>query len=122
MQSAWGTPKSVITNLKLNNFKEKNQQENLIAIFVSQINLHKHVSMKINTYRMYQGGGGVWGANPPPPPQKQKKLKKKIKQNGAFSLFFFLLFGKATYIPKIMNLLPTSPKIITSAPQLPKNK
>ena len=45
----------------------------------------------------------------------------KIKQNGGFSLFF-LLFGKALYIPKIMSLLPSSPKIITRAPQLPENK
>ena len=28
----------------------------------------------------------------------------------------------APYIPKIMGLLPSSPKIITSAPQLPENK
>ena len=37
--SIWGVPKYVITNLKINSFKEKNQQENLIAIFLSQINL-----------------------------------------------------------------------------------
>ena len=30
-----GVPKYVITNLKINNFKEKNQQENFIAIFPS---------------------------------------------------------------------------------------
>ena len=52
--------------------------------------------------------------------QKQKKFLK-IKQNGGFSLFF-LLFGKAPYIPKIMRFLPSSPKIITSAPQLPENE
>ena len=42
----------------------------------------------------------------------------------AFShfFFFFLLFGKAPYIPKVMSLLPSSPKIITSALQLPENK
>ena len=41
----WGDQKYVITDLKINNFKGRNQQENLIAIFLSQINLHKHVSM-----------------------------------------------------------------------------
>ena len=34
----------------------------------------------------------------------------------AFPYYFFLLFGKAPYIPKIMSLLPSSPEIITSAP------
>ena len=36
--------------------------------------------------------------------------------------YFFGRFGKAPLIPKIMSLLPSSPKIITSAPQLPENK
>ena len=53
---------------------------------------------------------GVWGLSP----QKQKKILK-IKQNGGFS-FIFLLFGRAPQIPKTMSLLPSSPKIITSAP------
>ena len=113
-----GRSKVCYYNLKINNFKEKNQQENLIAIYLSQINLHKHVSTKINTFRIYQGGG-VWGLAP----QKQKKFLKKIKQNRGFSLFiyfFFLLFGKAPYIPKIMSLLPSSPKIISGAHQLPE--
>ena len=35
---------------------------------------------------------------------------------------YLLLFGKAPYIPKIMSMLPSSPKIITNAPQLPENK
>ena len=52
-----GRPKYVINNLKIHNFKEKTQKENLIAIFLSQTNLHKHVSMKINTFRIYQGVG-----------------------------------------------------------------
>ena len=54
----WGVPKYVNTNLKINNLKEKNQQENLIAIFLSQINLDEHVSTKINTFRIYKGGLG----------------------------------------------------------------
>ena len=36
--------------------------------------------------------------------------------------YFFFPLGKAPYIHKIMSLLPSSPKIITSAPQLPENK
>ena len=48
----------VITNLKINNFKGKNPQEDLFAIFLSQINLDEHVSTKINTFRIYKGGGG----------------------------------------------------------------
>ena len=40
--------KYAITKLKINNFKEKNQQEKLIAIFLSHINLDEHVSIKIN--------------------------------------------------------------------------
>ena len=113
----WGVRKYVITNLKINNFKEKNQQENLIAILPSQINLHKHVSAKINILRIYQGvGGGAGGLAP----SKAEEISKKIKQNGGSS--FFLLFGKAPYIPKIMGFLPSSPKIITSAPQLHGNK
>ena len=44
-----------------------------------------------------------------------------MEQNGGFSLIFFP-FGMAPYIPQIMSLLPSSPKIIISAPQLPENK
>ena len=73
----------VITNLKINNFKEKNQQENVIAIFLSQINLDEHVSTKINKFRIYKG---VWG---------QKKCLKKSNKMEAFLSLFFLLFGKA---------------------------
>ena len=68
-RAIWGVQKYVINNLKINNFKEKNQQENFTDIFLSQINLHKHVSMKINTFRNYQGGLGA-------SPQKQKKFLK----------------------------------------------
>ena len=91
-------------------YQPKNQQENLIAIFLSQINVDEHVSMKINTFRIYKGGLGG------------EEFSKKSNKMEAFPYFFFLLFGKAPYIPKIMSLLPSSPKIITSAPQLPENK
>ena len=47
-------------------FYGKNQQENLIAIFLPPTNLDEHVSMKINTFRIYKGGrGGGGGASPP---------------------------------------------------------
>ena len=62
----------VITNLKIDNSKEKNQQEHLFAIFLSQINLNEHVSTKINRFRIYRGGGGSGGLGP----QKQKKFLK----------------------------------------------
>ena len=55
---------------------------------------------------------GVWEA---------EEIFKKSNKMEAFP-YFFLLIGKAPYIPKIMSLLPSSPKIITSAPQLPENK
>ena len=53
-----GAPKYIITDLKINNFRKKNQQENLIAIFHSPTNLDEHVSMKMNTYRIDKGGLG----------------------------------------------------------------
>ena len=93
----------------------KNQQENLIAKFLSQINLDEHVSAKINTFRINKGGSVGLA------PQKQKKILKNQTKWRLF-LILFLLFGKAPYIPKIMSLLPSSPKIITSAPELPENK
>ena len=40
----------------------------------------------------------------------------------AFPFFFCFLFGRAPLIPKTMSLLPSSPKIITSASKLPVNK
>ena len=54
-------------------------------------------------------------------PQEAEEIFKKSNKMEAFPLFF-LLFGRAPYIPKIMSLLPRSPEIITSAPQLPENK
>ena len=90
MQSG-GVPKYVISNLKINNFKEKYPQENLIAIFLSQINVDEHVSREINTFRLYKGGGGGLGDQPP---RNRRFFLKRIKQNGGFSLIF-LLFDKA---------------------------
>ena len=65
--------------------REKNKQENLIAIFLSLTNLDEHVSTKANTFRIYKGGLA---------PQKQKIFffKKKSNKMEAFP-FFFLLFG-----------------------------
>ena len=54
---------------------------------------------------------GVWA----------EEIFKKSNKMEAFPLFL-LLFGRAPLIPKIMSLLPRSPGMITSAPQLPENK
>ena len=42
---------------KKQQFKGKNQEENLIAIFLSQISLDEHVSRKINKFE-FKGGLG----------------------------------------------------------------
>ena len=52
--------------------EKKNQQENLIAIYLSQINLNEHVSTKINTYRIYRGGGGLGGGGGGSPPEAEE--------------------------------------------------
>ena len=78
-----GRPKVCCNRPKINNFKEINQQENLIAIFLSQINLDEHVSAKINTKQNLQGGSGG-----------QKNFFEKSNKMEAFP-YFFLLFGKA---------------------------
>ena len=85
-----------------------------MAIFLSPINLDEHVSTKINILEFTRG---VWGASP----SELEEIFKKSNKMVAFP-YFFLLFGKAPYIPKIMSLLPSSPKIIISAPQLTENK
>ena len=82
-----GVSKYVITNLKINNFKEKNPQENLIAIFLSQVNLDEHGGTKINTFIIYKGG---LGASPP----EAEEIFKKSNKMDAFPIFI-VLFGKA---------------------------
>ena len=76
-------PKYVITNLKSTILRKNNQQEYLIAIFVSQTNPDEHVSLKINKFIIYKG---VWG-EPPPPPQAEEIFKKSNKME-AFPYFF----------------------------------
>ena len=84
-----GLPKYVITNLKINNFKEKRKPtKNEIAIFLSNINLDEDVSTKINTFQIYKGG---LGANLPEAEDFFLKLSNKME---AFP-YFILLFGKA---------------------------
>ena len=61
----------------------------------------------------------IWGSGDSPP-EASNISKKQIKWKP--DIFFFLLFGSAPEIPKSMCLLPSSPKIISSAPQLPENK
>ena len=100
-------PKYVITHLKINNFKEKIKKENLIALFLSQTNPDKHLSTKVNTFRIFKGGLG--GLPPPPPPKQKEFFKKSIKMEAFPFYFFFFAFWQAPYIPKIMRLLPSSP-------------
>ena len=80
-----GIPKYVITNLKINNFKEKSEQENLIAVFLSQNNLDEHISSKIDTLRIYKGSLGSR-------PRKAEDFFKKSNKMEAFPYFFFFFF------------------------------
>ena len=80
----WGVPKYAITNLKINNFNEKNQQENF----------HKHVSMKTSTFRMYQGG--IWGASP----SEAEEIFKKSNKMEAFP-YFFCFLARPPISPKL---------------------
>ena len=106
MQSGGGGgQKYVITNLKINNFKEKNQQEIFIAIFLSQINLDEHSSTKKKYIQNLQGGSE--GLAPPEAEEFFLKNQTKWRLFLIFFFFFFLLFGKAPCIPKIMSLLPS---------------
>ena len=52
-----GRPKVCNDQPKNEPFLRRDQQENLIAIFLSQSNPDEHASMKIKTYRIYKGGG-----------------------------------------------------------------
>ena len=88
-----GRPKACYYQPKNQQFEEKNQQENLIAIFLSAINLDEHVSTKIDAFRIYQG---VWGASP----QKQIFLKKSNKMEA----FPYLIFAFLARLPKSPKL------------------
>ena len=92
-----GRPKACYYQPKNQQFEEKNQQENLIAIFLSAINLDEHVSTKINAFRIYQG---VWGASP----QKQIFLKNQTKWR--LFLILFLLFWQGFLNPQNYELAP----------------
>ena len=74
--------------------REKNQQENLIAIFLSQINFDEHVSTKINTCRSYKGG---WEASPP----EAEELFKKSNKMEAFPYLFIFAFWQGSLYPQI---------------------
>ena len=77
----WGVPEYAITKLKIQQ-RTKSQPKNLIAIFLSQLNLDEHVSTKINTSMITKGGLG----------SRRIFLKNPTK----WRLFhIFLLFGKA---------------------------
>ena len=93
-----GRPKVCITNLKINNLKGKNRQENLIAIFLSQINENEHVSAKINTIRVYKAGSG-WLA-----PRSRRIFFKKSNKMEAFPIFF--AFRQGSLYPQNYELAP----------------
>ena len=75
----------------------KNQQENLIAIFLSQINNAEHVSTEITTFRSYKGGLGA------SPPEAEEFFKKSNKME-AFPYFF--AFWKGSLNPQNYELAP----------------
>ena len=74
---------SMLLQFKNPQFEGENQQENLIAIFLSPINLDEHARMKINTFRIDKG---VWGASPP---EAEENLKKSNKME---AIPYFLCF------------------------------
>ena len=78
----WSVPKYVITNLKINNSKEKNHHEYSVFIFLSQTNLDEHASAKIKI--QLELTGGFWGASPP----EAEEIFKKSNKMEAFPYFF----------------------------------
>ena len=110
MQS--GRPKVCYYQPKNNNFKGKNQQENLIAIFLSQLNLDEHVSTIINTFKIYKGG---LGASPRPQEQNIFFFKKNQSKWSLFLIFilfysfyyyFFFAFWQGSLDPQNYELAP----------------
>ena len=84
MQSG-GVPKYVITNLKINNFKDnKSTRKRYFRIF-SQMNINEHVSTKINIFRIDKGGLA---------PRRRRNFFLKSNKKEALP-YFFLLFGRA---------------------------
>ena len=77
----------------------KNQQENLIAIILSQINLDEHVSTKINTFRINKGE--ICCASPP---EAEENFKKSNKME-AFPYFSFAFWQGSLY-PQNYELAP----------------
>ena len=75
---------------------EIHQQENLIVIFLSQINLDEYISTKINTFRIYKGDQGV-GASP---------KKEYLKNQSKWRLLLFLAFWQGSLYPQNYELAP----------------
>ena len=92
----------VITNLKINNFMGKSQKDNLIAILLSLANLDEHVSVKINTFRIYKG---VWGGGGLAPQMQKKFLKNQTKWR-LFLIVFFFAFWQGSLYPQNYELAP----------------
>ena len=98
-----GGQKYVITNLKINNFKEKNQQEIFIAIFLSQIKLDEHSSTKKKYIQNLQGGSEGLA----PPEAEEFFLKNQTKWR-LFLIFFFFFFAfwQGSLYPQNYELAP----------------
>ena len=93
-------PNCVITNLKINNFKDN---ESTTIKNVRHIFLHYqsdvHFSTKINTYTFYKGVAGS--------PLRNKRNKKKSKQIDAFPLprgFKVILKNMFYFLAGLLNV------------------
>ena len=112
--------RSKIINLKINNYRDnKSTTTKNIRHILSSINPDVHVNKQKHFIQ------GSWG-HESPAPSEAKIFKKKNKQNEGFSFkmifFTFIFFHFWAVLTKSMSLLPRSPKIITSALQLPEKK
>ena len=93
-----GIQKYVMTILKMNTFQ---QQQNLIAIFFSQINVDVHAIQKWSDRELKRG---VWGFTPP----EAEDFFKKSNKMEAFPLFFFA-FWQGSLDPPNYELAPQLP-------------
>ena len=78
------------------NVKEKKNQPESWHISLSDQS-DEHVSMNINTFRIYKG---VWGAGPP---RSRRNLKKKSNKMEAFPYYFFCFLARLPISPKLRS-------------------
>ena len=94
-----------MTNLKTTFFRKK-PTSNLIATFLSQINLDEQAITKINTYSIYKGDlGGGGGASP----TEAEEIFKKSNKMAAFPWFSFFAFRQGSLNPQNYELAPKLP-------------